>query len=343
LERIVGFKKLPGLLLVAILATLAKQLADLEVAHIHGLSLLTLSIILGLLIGSSLYGHIAIHCHQGVGFAKQILLRMGIVLFGFKLTLADVWSVGWQAIVIDLLTLCSTFILSYWVGHRWLRMEQRIALLIGSGSAICGAAAVLATQPVIKAKSEHATVAIATVVVYGTLAMFIWPVLFPIAQQLGINAQQFGVFEGSTIHEIAQVAVAAQSIDDAAAKSAIITKMIRVMMLAPFLISLAIYWKKLDHSHHPDKQIPTTPPWFALAFLLMIGLNSLHWLPTAAQQFLSVMANILLACAMVAMGLTTHLSAIGQAGLRPLALAAVLWMWLLLGGGLINMGIQHFA
>ena len=208
----------------------------------HGLSALTLAIVLGMLVGNTVYPRVAAATGPGVQVSKQQLLRVGIVLYGLRLTTQDIGQMGWAGVVVDALVLCSTFGLACWIGMRWLGLERETALLIGAGSSICGAAAVLATEPVVKARAEQVTVAVATVVVFGTLSIFLYPVLFQWNQAWGVipgGAKGFGQYAGSTIHEVAQVVAAARSIGPEAADAAVIAKMVRVMMLAPFLLLLS--------------------------------------------------------------------------------------------------------
>lgn len=126
------------------------------------------------------------------------------------------------------------------LGRRWLRLDAQSAILIGAGSAICGAAAVLASAPVVRANPDKGAVAVATVVLFGALAMFGYPLLHTLLPGLTPNDAAYGVYVGSTVHEVAQVVVAARSVSEAAAAQAVIAKMMRVMMLAPFLLVLSV-------------------------------------------------------------------------------------------------------
>jgi len=123
---------------------------------------------------------IAAVCAPGVTFSKQILLRAGIVLFGLRLTFQDIANVGLPRVVIDALILSSTFGLSWWAGTRLLGIDRRTAMLIGAGSSICGAAAIMATEPVVRGGADQVTVAMSTVVVFGTLAIFLYPALYEV-------------------------------------------------------------------------------------------------------------------------------------------------------------------
>jgi uncharacterized integral membrane protein (TIGR00698 family) len=214
-------------------------------------------------------------------------------------------------------------------------------MLIGAGSAICGAAAVMATGPVVRAKADQVAVAIATVVVFGTVAIFLYPALFEWNLAHGwiaISTQGFGLYIGSTVHEVAQVVAAAGAIDPATANTAVIAKLVRVMMLAPFLMALSAglaFTAPKDAPLEPDGR-RIVIPWFALGFVAVAGLNSLPLLPEAVRRSAIDFDTFILAMAMAALGLTTHVSAIRKAGIKPLVLAGILFVWLIGGGFVVN-------
>ncbi|KMN35693.1 membrane protein [Chromobacterium sp. LK1] len=331
---------LPGLALAIALAIAALYAAELPAMKHLGFSALTIAIIGGMLIGNSVYRFVAQTSHHGIQFSKQKLLRLGIILFGFKLTFQDIAAVGFAGVLIDTLVLCSTFLLAFRIGRKYLGMDEQSVILIGAGSSICGAAAILATEPVIKAHAEKVAVAVATVVVFGTVAMFLWPMLYQWTSHLGISEFSYGVFAGSTIHEVAQAVAAGKSVSEAAMTTAVITKMIRVMMLAPFLIALSSWLAAKPHGSRQQKG-RIAIPWFAVAFLGVAAFNSFNLLPAAWVNAIVSLDNLLLAAAMGALGITTHFSAIRQAGAKPMLLASILFGWLIVGGGLINFGVSH--
>lgn len=345
-------RMLPGLALSAALAGAAVSLGRIGWLQDHGLSALTLAIVLGMLVGNTVYRRFAAVSGPGVNFSKQTLLRLGVVLYGLRLTVQDVGQVGLAGVVIDALVLGSTFALACWVGTRWLGMDRKTVMLIGAGSSICGAAAVMAAEPVVKGRAEQVTVAVATVVMFGTLAIFLYPMLFELNQHfnlIGGGARGFGVYIGSTLHEVAQVVAAARSIGTEAADTAVIAKMVRVMMLAPFLIMLSA-WLARDKARdkarssanpapHTSRQPAKTQlaiPGFALGFVAVVLFNSLNLLPAKVLPVMADIDTALLAMAMAALGLSTHLSAIRKAGFKPILLALILFVWLVLGGALIN-------
>ena len=314
--------------------------------RIVGLSSLTLAILIGMILGNTVYTNFAERLNKGVCFAKGQLLRLAIMFYGFKLTLTQVASVGLPAVMSDALVLTSTFLLTYWIGIKLLKVDRETTILIGSGASICGAAAVIAANPIVKAEAHKVTIAVATVVVFGTIAMILYPFLYHLGWlQPWLSAQDYGVYTGSTIHEVAQVVVAGNTVSADVGDTAVVTKMIRVMMLAPFLLVLSFALIKGNSENGETasfisrvKQVKV--PWFAFIFILIVLLHT--WIPMSVgfEHSMVLFDDILLTMAMFALGLTTHISAIKQAGIKPLILGAIMFLWLIVGGGLINVGIS---
>ena len=348
-----ALNRAPGIALTGALAALAIEFGKLAWLQANGISALTLAIVLGMLVGNTVYPRLASATAGGVTFSKQTLLRAGIILYGLRLTFQDIANVGVSGVTIDIIVLSSTFVLSWWVGTRIFGLDRRTAMLIGAGSSICGAAAVMATEPVVRGRAEQVTVAVSTVVVFGTLDIFLYPAMYHLNARyhlLAMSPTAYGIYAGSTIHEVAQVVAAGRAIADAAANTAVITKMVRVMMLAPFLIILSTYLSRTSDgaataasagsptASQPPRRIVI--PWFALGFVAVAGLNSLAVLPHAWVSTAVDLDTVLLAMAMAALGVTTHVSAVRTAGIKPLALAALLFLWLIFGGMAINVGIS---
>jgi uncharacterized integral membrane protein (TIGR00698 family) len=240
-------------------------------------------------------------------------------------------------------------------------LDRNTAMLIGAGSAICGAAAVMATEPVVRGRADQVTVAISTVVLFGTVAIFLYPLLYTLNVHwllLPSGANAFGIYAGSTIHEVAQVVAAGRSVSAETANTAVITKLVRVMMLAPFLIGLSAWLARDAAKVQPELpnecatagdaaatgaargRLPI--PWFAFGFVLVVMFNSLSLLPHRVLAIAINVDTLLLAMAMAALGLTTHLSAIRQAGLKPMMLGCILFVWLIIGGGTINRLVENW-
>ena len=340
-----------GLVLCAVLAAGAMLLDRLAWLQAHGLSALTLAIMLGFIVGNTIFPKIAGHCAPGVHYAKQYLLRLGIILYGFRLTFQEMGHVGIAGVLIDALVIATTFALAIVLGIHLFKLERGTAMLIGIGSSICGAAAIMAAEPVLKARAEQVTVAVATVVVFGTVAIFVYPLLYSLNLQwqlLDATDFAYGLFVGSTIHEVAQVVAAGAAVSPAAADTAVIAKMVRVMLLAPFLIFLAVYLARANTTPEVKQRqgqakqgilADVTVPWFAFIFVAVAGFNSLQLLPEAVILHITQIDTALLAMAMAGLGLTTDIKAIRRAGFKPLMLASLLFAWLIIGGGALNYAI----
>ena len=324
-----------GLALAGAIAAAAMWGASIPAVRDMGVSALTLAILIGIFLGNTVFVRLTPYCGAGVDFSKARLLRLGIILYGFRITFQEIGAIGWSGVLIDILIIAVTFTLALQLGTRVFGLDRQTAMLIGAGSAICGAAAVMAAAPVVRGEAHKVSVAVATVVVFGTLGMFIYPLLYPYLQMSEID---YGLYVGSTIHEVAQVVVAGKAVSEAAASAAVIEKMLRVMMLAPFLIILSsrIAREQGDAGSEPGSAGGIMIPWFALLFIVASGVNSLNVLPPALVDWIVQIDTVLLAMAMGALGLRTHAGAIRQAGFRPILLAGVLFAFLMGGGYLIN-------
>ena len=319
-----------GILLVGSIAVVALEAAGLPSVQHLGLSALTLAIVLGMTVGNTVFTRLAVHTATGVDFSKNILLRTGIVLYGFRVTFQQIAGVGWEGILIDAVMVSLTLLLAVQLGKRLFGLDEQSSILIGAGSAICGAAAVMATEPVVRGQAHKVSVAVATVVVFGSVSMFGYPLLYP---YLHLSEQAYGVYVGSTVHEVAQVVAAGKSVSDAAASTAVIEKMLRVMMLAPFLLILSSYAQSGAKAEGRPRIVI---PWFAVLFIAASAVNSMQLLPAALVGVLVQVDNVLLAMAMAALGLRTHAGAIRQAGVKPLMLATMLFAFLTIGGYVVN-------
>ncbi len=328
----------PGLALTAALTGAALWAGSFPAIAGAGFSALTLAILFGMVVGNTVYPKIWQPCDGGVIFAKQHLLRLGIILYGFRLTFAQIADVGVSGILIDVLTLSSTFFIACFLGQKVFGLDKHTSWLIGAGSSICGAAAVLATEPVVKAEASKVTVAVATVVIFGTIAIFLYPAMYPLLAHW-FTPETYGIYMGSTMHEVAQVVAAGHAVSPDAENAAVIAKMLRVMMLAPFLLFLAARVKQLTPAGNGEKSKITIPR-FAIMFILVAVFNSFHLLPKAVVDMLVTLDTVLLAMAMAALGVTTHVSALKKAGAKPLLMALMLFVWLIVGGGVINVAIH---
>jgi len=225
------------------------------------------------------------------------------------------------------------------VGRHLLGLDRNAALLIAAGSAICGAAAVVATVPVLRMPEEEGTnktaAAVASVVLFGSLAMILYPFLYA---WLGSTHSFFGIYVGSTVHEVAQVVAVGHIIGHDVAGNAIIVKMIRVMLLVPFLLIVSGLIPRTADKTDGNAGIwgRISVPWFAIAFILCAAFNSLPFMPQGVATWLRLIATLLLSAAMAALGIDTTLRRLRQTGPRALLLGGILFLHLVVVGGLIS-------
>ena len=320
---------IPGLLLIVLFAAVATALSTLPFFQHLSLSPLVVGILIGIVFANTLGRYLPEGWRSGLKFCSKRILRIGIIFFGFRLTLADVAQVGLSAVALDIFIVCSTIGLGLLVG-KWLNMDKETTLLTSSGSAICGAAAVLGAEATLKSEAYKTAVAVSTVVLFGTLSMFLYPVLyrngfFP------LSTHEMGLYTGSTVHEVAHVVGASNAMGKEVAEVAVIVKMIRVILLVPVL--LVFSWSARSRSENvaPDQR-RLVVPWFALLFLLAIALNTLLSLSPAVTEPIKTVDNFALTMAMTALGCETTIDKFRQAGWRPFVLALVLSLWLVFGG-----------
>ena len=322
---------LPGLAMLALVAAASALIGGAAPLARLGIGVLTVAIVLGMLAGNLVPQRWTALAAPGAAFAQRTLLRLGVGLYGLRLTAQQIGAVGLRGVLIDMLVIASTLGLALWVGTRWFKLDRDTALLVGTGSAICGAAAVMAAEPVLKAPPHKVAMAVATVTVFGSLSIVVYPLLFPL---LGLDPAQFGVYIGSTVHEVAQVVAAGKAVSAATADQAVVVKLIRVALLAPVMLLLA----RLVKPGTVQSAAPRAPllPWFIGLFVLAAALNSLGWIAAPLHAALLQLDTALLTLAMAALGWGSSVRLMRQAGIRPLLLGAVLFAFLLVGGYGIN-------
>lgn len=290
---------------------------------------LTLAILAGIAVGNSL-GRAALQkLHPGLRVSQQTVLRLGIILYGVRLTLSDLARLGPRALALDVVVTGSVLIAGVWLGTRIFHLDGDTALLVSAGSGICGAAAVLATDRVIESEPHKVSVAVATVVVFGSIGMFLYPLLYPLT---GFSEKQFGVYAGATVHEVAQVLAAGRAVSEAAGDTAVITKMLRVLLLAPVLLVVG----RVRARRIEARAGAVSVPWFVFAFGGVIAAQSLVPLPARIRLPLIDLDTVLLASAMFALGVNTRWQQLKAAGTRPLFFAAAVFAGLVGGGWLLT-------
>lgn len=334
-----------GIIFVAIFAAAATMIAQISFVKALGISPLVIGIVMGIFYANTLHNHIPREWDPGITFTAKKILRFAIVFYGFRLTFQQIIDVGVEGFLVSLIMLSTTFLLGTWLGHKIFKMEKDTSMLTAAGAAVCGAAAVLATEPVLKSEGYKAAIAVSMVVLFGTISMFLYPVLYasiiePATGFLHLTPQQFGIYVGGTIHEVAQVVAVPASIPGAPAdmaNSAVIVKMTRVIMIAPMLILLGIYLSfQAKKSGGEAGGVKLVIPWFAVYFIAMAGFNSLHIVPENIVSVINEIDTFLLTMAMTALGMGTIFSKFKGLGLAPLYTAGAMFAWLVIGGFLVT-------
>lgn len=339
-----------GILLIALFSFAAFYIAEIPFVKNLSFSPLIVGIILGMLYANSLRNKLPETWVPGIKFCTKQILRAGIVLYGFRLTLTQVAAVGLPAVVIDTIIVAGTIFLGVWLG-KLLKMDKDTSLMTATGSAICGAAAVLGAEPVVKCEGHKTAIAVSMVVIFGTISMFLYPILYRAGMLDALGDTGVAIYTGSTLHEVAHVAGAGNAMDPTdtlgIAGTATITKMIRVMMLAPVLVIMSFALagrKKAATEGGTTQKSKITIPWFAFGFIGIICLNSLLQYLFGVDSVKEIPLNgaieyidtFMLTMAMTALGTDTSMEKFKQAGAKPFLLAGLLYIWLLGGGYLLT-------
>ncbi len=333
-----------GIVFVALVAASATYIAALGPVKALGLSPLVVGIVIGIFYANTLHNHFPESWETGIVFSAKKILRFAIVFYGFRLTFQEIVDVGPAGFTVSVLMLTTTFLLGTWLGVKVFKLDRDTSMLTASGASVCGAAAVLATEPVLKAEGHKAAVAVSMVVLFGTISMFLYPVLYatviqPATGFLHMTPEQFGIYTGGTIHEVAQVVAVPNSIPHAPevmANDAVIVKMTRVILIAPMLILLGLYlsWQAKKQGGQGGK-LQLVIPWFAVYFIGVAAFNSLHLLPGELVKQINIVDTFLLTMAMSALGMQTRFAKFKGLGLAPLYTALGMFVWLVVGGFVI--------
>jgi len=339
--------QLNGVLFVALFAAAVTRLAALpEIAGL-GISPLIVGIVAGTIYGNALRDGMPESWSAGIHFSARKLLRIAVAFFGLRVSLQEIAQVGLPGLAESVVIVVGTLALGTWVGMKVMKLDRDTALLTAAGSAICGAAAVLAFESTLQSKPHKSAMAVGSVVLFGTLSMFLYPLLYR-AGWLHLDTVGAGLFFGGTIHEVAQVVGAASNVSPEATHIATIVKMTRVMLLVPVLLVLGVWLNRPARGHNAAEKADgahgrrkLAVPWFALGFLALVIVNSLHVLPTAASHALNTLDTFALTMAMTALGIETRMSQIREAGPRALTTGLILYVWLIVGGLGITWAVER--
>ncbi len=327
--RLQIIRLLPGLGLTALISGVAIVMG--RVIGLETLNPLLIAVILGM--GWRQWLPIPPAFRPGIKFAMKRVLRLAVILLGLRLSLAEVMAVGPWGLGLVTASTISTFYLTCWLG-RWLGINPRLVRLIAAGTSICGASAVVATNPVIDGSEEDMTYAIATITGFGTLAMLTYPLVGALLQ---LSPQAFGIWCGASVHEVSQVIATAFQRGNVSGEFAVITKLSRVLLLVPIIISLG--WQTRRSRSPGSVTQPLPLPWFVLFFCLLVIANSLGLVAAPIKTVILSSNEGLLCMSLVAMGLEANISNLTKLGLKPIYLAGLSWLFL----AVISLFMIHYA
>lgn len=313
----------PGLAIATALAGVATVLGKL--APIVGAPVF--AIVIGIII-ASLRNHSA-NLRPGLSFSSKAVLQGSIVILGTGLSFRQVVTTGTSSLPVLLGTL-SVALLGAWIVGRVLGISKDLRTLIGVGTGICGASAIAATDAVIEASETDVSYAIATIFTFNVLAVLTFPTF---GHLISLTPHAFGLWAGTAVNDMSSVVAAATIFSPHATPYAVIVKLTRTLMIIPITIALAFWRSKkavdpaatVSRFHH-FKHIHRVLPIFIGWFLLAVFINTFGLIPSGWHTQLSDLAQFMITIALGAIGLSTRVDKIRQAGLKPLALGAVLWI-----------------
>ena len=254
----------------------------------------------------------------GMDVTLKRLLRLAIILFGATLSLSQVLRIGAGSLLVLLVTILLALSLTALFG-RWLRAPAGLVSLIGVGTAICGATAILTVGPIIESKEEEIAFAVTTIFLFNMLAVVVYPLL---GHVLGLSDAAFGVWAGAAIHDTSSVLAASFQFSEPAGQVATVVKLTRTLMLVPLALAYGIL-----HSYQKSRQgadggarvnIVKIFPWFILWFVLAAVLNTAGVLQGPVVRAASLAGRFLVVMVMAAVGLSADLRSMREIGLRPL-------------------------
>ena len=314
-------RHLPGLALAAFLATAGFALAELPwVKGTLHVSALLLVILLGIAWKS--LAPMPAATLPGIALAQRPILRWAVAGLGFRLSVSEMLAIGAPALAVVVVSTAAALLFGWWIARR-LGVGEKLGLLLGVGGAVCGASAVVAAESVVQGEKQDAAVAIGVITLLGTIGIVIYPLL---GHAMGMSPLVYGVWDGASLHEMAQVVAAGFGVSDEAARVATVVKLARIALLAPIVLYLG--WS-LRHQHRAAGTAHVAPvPWFLVVFVLCAAVNSLGWLPAPVTDLIRRGDLWLLCVGMAGVGLQAGFSDLRRAGLRPIAAGALQWVFL---------------
>lgn len=328
-------ERVPGLAVAVVLAAVATA-AGIEVPLVGGP---VFGIVLGVLVGGVL--HPGQRWRPGFSFAAKPVLQASIVVLGATLSLRQVASVGSSSLPVMLGTL-AVALGGAWLVGRLLGVERDTTLLVGVGTAICGASAIAATQSVLKARESTVAYAIGTIFTFNVVAVLAYP---PLGHLLGLDPHAFGLWAGTAINDTSSVVAAGYAYGGDAGPYSVVVKLTRSLMIIPVVTAVAFWVARRGGGSRSAPRGWRSLPWtrlvplFLLGFVAASALTTVGVVPTSWHPALTAVGTFLITTALAGIGLSLRLGDLRRAGVRPLLLGACLWALV----GATSLGLQALS
>jgi uncharacterized integral membrane protein (TIGR00698 family) len=311
----------PGLLLLVALAAVATGVS----AVVPFLSPLVAGVALGALVVNVVT--VPDRFTPGIAFGARSLLRFGVVLLGFRLSIGDLVGLGTGGLLVVAVVVTITFFGTQWFARR-LGVPRDLGLLVATGYSICGASAIAAMDGVIHADEEETAYAITLVTLCGTLSIFVLPLL---ADPLGLAGEAFGTWVGGSVHDVGQVVATASHGNADSVAAATVVKLTRVVLLAPLVAMVALGRRRAATAAEAqgidaDVERPPLLPLFVVGFLAAIVLRSTGWIAADTLDRIETVEKVVLTVALVGLGMGVQVQRMRRLGGRPLLLGLVSWV-----------------
>ena len=312
---------MPGLALVLAVSLSASLLNDLLAPAVQ-LEALTIAIVLGMLIANTV--GVGDRLRPGIRFSLKDVLKAGIVLLGFKLDIGAVLALGPRVLAMVVVYVAAALTLAWLLG-RWMGIDRKLAVLIGVGSSICGASAVVAMAPCVDAEDDDAVIAVSVVGFLGAIGVILYTAVAK--SGCGIDPTRYGVWSGLTLHGVAHALAAAFAMGDHAGSVGTLVKMTRVLMLVPVSLVLTGCF----HTRSAGGKAAGFPV-YVLLFVAAGVINGLGVLPAAVAGVCVKAGSLFILMAMTAMGLSVHFRSVVRKGAAALGMGAALFLLLSAAG-----------
>jgi len=309
-------QRMPGLILAIVVALVALglgRLMPLVGGPVFG-------IVLGILIRNLVAP--GVQFTPGIQFAGKQILQWSIIALGFGLSLNQVAKTGLESLSVTLVTMTVAFLAAWGLG-RALKVRDKLKILIGVGTAICGGSAIAAVTPIIKPDENDTAFAISTIFLFNLVAVLLFPLL---GHLLHLSDLGFGLWAGTAINDTSSVVAAGYSFSKEAGDYATIVKLTRATLIIPvcLVLAFAVAWREKKKGS-TDFSLRRIFPWFILWFLVASAIRTAGLVPAAMLPAIHVLAEFLIIVALTAIGLSANLRKMASTGLRPILLGLGVW------------------